>query len=225
MRKYIRRLKSWGEHAKAKAIAETGRAFIAIKEKIGGLLTGDWKINLADVQGSKQFYQSVKLYDGREFSEWDRLPFPETASVYLAWEKGYPLGPSRTLHERIINGAGMVSRTDYYHQDGSVAFYDIHLLRMRLFVEHLTTLDLTAWNAMVARAPKSGPGFIRAAAAFCQGTKTPEVTEEPNIGNLIAGHCKVARGEALNSDEARTYNAALGDDEMRETFFSIFKGR
>ncbi len=214
LRKHIRRLKSRGEYKKARQLAsQLEQKLIAIKDDLSGSLTDKSPINMAEVKGSKQNYSDVKLFRGKEYSDWDRLPLPEGMMIYKAWE-GYPLRPSLTLHETIIHAARMVSRTDYWHQDGSQAFFDIHLLRMRLFVEHLTTLDLKVWDAVVERAPKSGPGFIRFIAAFCQGNRLPEVKEKPNIGNFLEGLVKLGKGDNLNEDEARTFAAAARDEDV-----------
>jgi hypothetical protein len=164
----------------------------------------------------------VRLYQGKEYSDFDCLPIPGNISIYKAWES-FPLEPSATLHESILHAGGLVSRCDYYYQDGRPEVKDIHITRMQIFVEHLTTLDLQAWNKMVLTADKSGPGFIRAAAAFCQGVDNPAVKNGPNIGNLIHGIGKAASGSDLTKGEIDAMTLAASDPETMGTFADIFK--
>jgi len=163
-----------------------------------------------------------KVYQGKEYGEWERLPIPDGICIYKAWE-GYPIGPSLALHEEIIHSAGMVSDCGYYYQDGRGAFGGIHFLRMRLFVEHLTTLDLKEWDEFARRAPCSGPGFIRACAAFCQGTRTPQYTDKPNIGNLIVGFCKAMSGEPMTHAEHEETLRAIANKDIKDEFISILR--
>ena len=172
-----------------------------------------------DVYGHHSNYREVNLYLGQEFEGmFGNLPVPETYNIYEAWH-WMPLQPSPTLHEKIIHAAGMVSRCDYYYQDGRPAFYDIHLQRMRLFVEHFTVLDLEKWDAMIRRADKSGPGLIRTIAAFCHDK--PIIKNEPNIGNVLVGLSKIASRQPLTDDEARAFRQGLENQKIRDNVLGI----
>lgn len=172
-------------------------------------------IRVSEISGKRFNFSIVKLYQGKEYSEWQSLPIPESYPIWEAWHWA-PLKPSPTLHEKIISAAGMVSRPSYYYQDGRTEFYEIHLRRMRLFVEHFTTLDIRKWDMMISRSPKSGPGMINSIARFC--SDKPEIDKTSSIGNLLIGISKEARGEPLTSDEIAEMENAAKDliGEMRD---------
>lgn len=172
-------------------------------------------IEMYDVWGHVQNHKIVKLFQGKEYDEWDRLPVWESFSIYEAWH-WMPLPPSPRLHEKIIGAAGMVADCGYYYQDGRQAFYEGHLRSMRLFVEHFTLLDLDGWDKMIARAPYSGPGMIRAVATFCH--EHPEVTNAPNIGNVLVVLGKGISGERITEDELAAAADAMKDPEEARKF-------
>lgn len=168
-------------------------------------------INIFDSTGEEKNVKTVQIYNGKEYGEYEKLPIPDTYNIYEAWHWA-PLKPSSRLHENIIHAAGMVSDKGYYYQDGRVGFYDIHLTRMRTFVEHCTTLDLRAWDSMIKRADKSGPGMIDAIAHFCH--RNPRVTEKPNIGNWMVAAGKVLEGGHVT--EAEEIAALMADMDPTE---------
>lgn len=180
-------------------------------------------INVREIRGSEVNYDTVKLYCGKEYGEYEKLPIAESYSINEAW-RWAPLRPSPTLHESIISAVGMVSRCDYYCQDGRREFYDSHLERMRLFVEHFTALDLVAWDRMILYADKSDPGMIRAVANFC--SDNPRIIDEPNIGNALHGLGKMIQGERLTREEARAMKMVVGSAErggILRDFLKSFK--
>jgi len=170
---------------------------------------------------SKEKSSRCATLDKRQSKRWIRrwinfqkVPpnLPNFLEIHEAWE-GYPLAPSPSLHVTIIRAAGMISDCGFYYQDGTRAFEAIHFFRMHLFVKHLTTLSVLAWDEMVKIAPKDGPGFIRAAAAFCQGTNNPVFEDKPNIMNLFSGLQKVFRKETLTEREREAMTKGAADDE------------
>ncbi|MFA6594556.1 MAG: hypothetical protein WCT16_04875 [Candidatus Buchananbacteria bacterium] len=181
-------------------------------------------INLIEVMGQKRHCQMVKLFAGKEYGNWDLamddLPITESYMIYEAW-RWAPLKPSPKLHEEIIHAAGMVSRVDYYYQDGRQAFCDIHLKRMRRFVHHFTTLDLNKWDRMISQTDLSGPGMIKAIARFCH--PNPQVRNEPNIGNLIVAAAKTFSGEDLCENEVAAAVDALRDPKIWSDFIDIME--
>lgn len=228
MRKHIRRLKAKGMNKEVSSIYDNnphvGVPLIAIPYDPCSPYVG--VINTVDILGHKHNFSIVKLYQGKEYSEYGNLPVEESFSIYEAWHWA-PLAPSPSLHEKIIHAAGMVSDAGYYHQDGSAAFYGIHLQRMRLYVEHFTTIPLDRWDAMIQRAPKSGPGMIKTLAAFCQGTdvKNAVFENKPNIGNLIDGFSKMVSGRDITNGESVAMVDAMKDEEILNDFLGIFKVR
>ncbi len=167
-------------------------------------------------------YTEHKLLGGKEYKT-DFL-FP-TYSIYEAWHWMPISRPNRILHEKIFSAAGQVSSADFYHQDGRPAFHEVIYNRMRIFVEHFTTIPLAEWDQFMRSAPQSGPGLIRAMASFCQGVPIEQAMyrEEPNIGNALIGMFKIGCGKRLTSDESRTMKQALSDPEIFENMVDIYK--
>jgi hypothetical protein len=195
------------------------RRFISIKQNIrsGHVET----INICDSRGSQTFHQIVKIYRGKRYGEWDRIPAPESLHLVEAWH-WMPLKKSTTLHESIIHAAGGVSRCDYYYQDGRQAFFDIQFDRMRTFVEHFTEIKIEDFDTFLRRCYKSGPGFIRDLADFVAG-KEAIVRDEPNIGNLIDGFYKIVSGKHITTGELAAAQRAASDKETMNEFLSIFQ--
>ncbi len=149
-------------------------------------------------------------------------PLRPSMSIFEAWHWA-PLPRSPELHERIIHAARMVSRCDYYYQDGRPAFGGSAVTEMRLFVEHFTQLKLDEWDEMVRRASRSGPGMIRAIAMLCH--PQAEIEDRPNIGNLLVGLSKIMTGKRLTGGEVTTMRSAAADPVTREQFDSILESR
>lgn len=177
-------------------------------------------ISVSEIFRHRHNFTIVKLYKGKEYGEFESSPVPEYYPIWESW-RWAPLKPSTTLHEKIISAAGMVSRLSYYYQDGRTEFYEIHLRRMRLFVENFTTLDITEWERMIARAPKSGPGMIKAIANFC--SKNPKIDKTPSIGNVLIGVSKIGSGTPLTKDEATEMKSAMEDPKTGGVAVDFFK--
>lgn len=230
LRKHIRRLKAAGRVAEACAIAGAHRLSprarvlrcIAIPYDARSIYVSDRDvISLSEVQGEQYNHSMVKVWEGREYPEYfGDFPMPESLSIYEMWHWA-PLEPSPMLHEKILHAGGLVSRCDYYYQDGRRAVYDGNYRSMRLFVEHCTTLDVAAWDAMIKRTDGSGPGTIRAIAAFCHPNAVAR--NEPNIGNVLVGVSKLMGGQRLTDDEAGALCDGLKDDAVRADFFSTMR--
>ena len=111
---------------------------------------------------------------------WHAIPPKDSAlelyNIIEAWHWS-PLKSSPKLHEKIIKVVGMISDIGYYDTGRSEDFFSFHLVNMRLFVEHLTTLDVLAWDKMIAQADRSGPDMITAIAYFC--SDEPVIRNEP----------------------------------------------
>lgn len=227
IKRHIRKLKATGKYTEADAFRLSkpnrpiGVPLIAIPYDPCSPYVG--VIDTYEMTGHVTNYRSVKICKGREYSEWESLPMPESYSVYEAWHWA-PLKPSKGLHERIIHSAGMVTDCGYYYQDGRTAFFDIHLYRMRLFVDNLTTLNIDKWDLMMKTADKSGPGMIKAIAAFCQGVEKEKamVEDKPNIGNLLIGFNKFSSGEKLVEAESVALGKATADETTFNQFMRIF---
>ncbi len=208
-------------------VTEGDQKLIKIKHEL------DWSydtavISLSETSGHYHNHDIVNVWKGKEYSEWaDDFPVADTISIYETWHWAPWPKNKPDLHEKIFSAAGMVSRCDYYYQDGRQAFYDVHLERMRIFVEHFTQLDVNAWDAMVQKAPRSGPGFIRAVAAFCQGKDQPVVRDEPNIGSMLAGYGKMFSDgfDKLTSGDLESMNRASKDPTVMGEFADLLKTR
>lgn len=134
-------------------------------------------------------------------------------TIHHAWTWA-PLQPSPTLHEQILAAVHMVSDCGYYNQDGR-PWHDYHgpIERMRRFVEHCTTLNLRAWDQMIAHAPHDMPGLIRAIARFCHPHAIVE--DRPNIGNVLATMGKMLDGDRPTRGEVAASARALADPRER----------
>ena len=192
VRKHIRRLKAEGRHSEAEDIKlKFGRRYgvpvIAIPYDPCSGRVG--VISTTSLSGGRSNHRIVKLYKDKEYGEWDSLPLPESYSIYEAWHWMPATSDDGLLHEKIIKSAGMVTDCGYYYQNGRREFYEIHLLRMRLYVENFTNIPIETWDEFILGADKSGPGMIKEMAAFCQGVTSREAVYEnkPNMGNLING--------------------------------------
>ncbi len=164
-------------------------------------------IDVRDISNHYWGHKIVRLWEGKEYSEWDtKFPVPESISVLEAWHWA-PLHPSPTLHEKIIHAAGMVSDQGYYYQDGRAAFYAVHWERMRVFVEHFTALDINEWDR--ARFRHDGPGAIADIARFC--SPSAQVANRPNFGNSIVAHGKALEGNKLTDQELNAAADGLRD--------------
>jgi hypothetical protein len=220
-----------GEAAVAEYLAANNNLWEAVTEGDQSLIRVryplEWDYEVAAINPSESYghywnHSIVRVLDGVEYPEHGQMPLPDMVSVYESWHWA-PLGPDPSLHETIIHAVGMVSRCDYYYQDGRAAFGDVHIKGMTTFVEHFTSLDLEAWTAMIRKAPLSGPGMIRAIAAFCH--PDAQVRDEPNIGNALVGVSKLLTGERLVGDEVTAMTAALQDPEQGGMFREVFSGR
>lgn len=174
------------------------------------------KIDLCDVRGSKFNFQLVRLFNGKEYSELDKIPVPDSHLIYEAWHWS-PLNPHPKLHERILRAAGLVSDCGYYYQDGRQAIYKENIMGMRKFVKNFTTIDVNSFDNMVAYAPLDGPGFIRTLAKFCH--KNPVLEDRPNIGNTLVAMSKIFEGKSLSEKEIEAGKRGLREDEKGVEFF------
>ncbi|MFA5124325.1 MAG: hypothetical protein WC473_00660 [Patescibacteria group bacterium] len=204
-KKFKRFSASWQE------VERNGQKLIAIPRS---------NINSVEIIGQKRHYKAVRLFAGKEYDGWplNDLPVTESYMIYEAW-RWAPLRPSPKLHESIIHAAGMVSRVDFYYQDGRRAFDDIHLQRMRRFVHHFTTLDLNEWDRMISQNDLSGPSMIRAIARLCH--PNAQVRNKPNISNLIDATAKIADGESLCMNEMMAAADALKNPRICREFIDI----
>jgi hypothetical protein len=203
--------------------AEDGTPLIAIKY--------DPNAHEYDVMGcvdiSPNYHNAkiVTVYEGKDYSEYGGdLPIRESYVIYEAWHWAPICGPSPHLHEKIMSAAGLVSRCDYYYQDGRPAFDGIHYQRMRTFVQHFTDIDLRAWDILVKNAPRSGPGFIRFLAAYCQGVPPgkEDVVDEPNMGNVLEGLSKILSGRSLSNGELHAFRRSVKDPEIRQMTVNLW---
>ncbi len=186
-------------------VNEDGLALFKIHYPLAtsGWITKDSVINPRDTWGDEQNHRIVKLWEGKEYSEYGRLPVPDMISIYESWHWA-PLEPSPTLHERLFSAINQVSRKDYWYQDGRPAFSRTTYELMGVFVRHFTSLDADEWDRRSRNFRLDGPGGIDDVANFCH--PNPEVVDEPNFGNTLVALGKAFGGEPLT---AREHEAAL----------------
>ncbi|MBU1970306.1 hypothetical protein KJ605_00805, partial [Patescibacteria group bacterium] len=157
----------------------------------------------------------VRLWNGREYSEWDRLPVPESISIHETWHwKHLPKSP--TLHVRILHACGQTDDKGWHYQDGRPWFRPGHWENMARFIRHFTQLDADAFDRAWPRFPSDGPGGIDALARWCH--ESPVVTNEPNVGNLLVALGKAFEGRRLTDGEVKAAMLGLEDPSARELF-------
>jgi hypothetical protein len=184
-----------------------------------------WDRNIAaieplDVMGHRFNYHIVKLWGGKEYREWDRLPIPETISLYEAWHWA-PVRKSPTIHERILHAAGQTVDKGWFYQDGRPYFTPGHWLEMAKFVRHFTDLDANAFDRAWPRFRRDGPTGIEDLAHFCH--EAPIIEDRPNMWNTINAAYKIARREPLTPREVEA--AGKGEhDPAADTFMDALSG-
>jgi hypothetical protein len=187
-----------------------GDRVIAVPHDVSTLERALHGINPKEVTGEAENYSMVRLFLGEKVKGLARLPIPEFISIYEAWHWA-PLGPGPETYKKIMSAASMVSRKDYYYQDGRPAFNKEIINRMYRFVEAFTTFDA---NEVFAHAHRhlSGPDFID---ALAQATGNSEfIPTAPNIGNALELYAKL---DALAHGE----NVGLSTGEIVEGLKSI----
>jgi hypothetical protein len=175
----------------------------------------DWErdpeavISMSEITSHYCNHSIVKLWDGKEYGEWDKVPVPESIIIYEAWHFT-PLPRSAKLHERILSAAGMISDQGWYHQDGRREFLPVHFERMRIFVDRFTEIPVQEWDKTVRRFRVDGPGGIADIARFCYSK--PDIANKPNIGNTLSALGKELEGKHLTEKEIYEAKRGLEDD-------------
>jgi hypothetical protein len=164
---------------------------------------------MSEIWGHEYNATIVKVWDGQEYREWDKLPIPESFSIYETWQ-WTPLEPSPTLHKRVLGAVHNTDDKGWHYQDGRPWFRRETFAEMGKFVRHFTTLDADAWDEQSQRFRLDGPGGIDDVAWFCH--PEAEVENRPNIGNFLVGLSKAASGEQLTAEEAVAMSDAWNED-------------
>lgn len=159
---------------KWEAVEEDGQQLIKLRYPVRHLsdaLASESVLNPGvKIWGHHTNYTEVRLWEGEEYGvhrfSGKELPLPETISLYEAWHWA-PLGPSPTLHNRVISAVRQSSNADYYGQDGQAAWSRETYKRMGTFIRHFTSLDADAWDIQSVTFRLDGPGGIADVARFC----------------------------------------------------------
>jgi hypothetical protein len=205
-------------------VEEDGQQLIKLRyhlHHMGDPINPETVIDPIDIWGHHFNYGVVKLWEGREYSEYDRdFPIPESISIYEAWHWA-PLEQSPTLHERLISAVGQVSDAGYYYQDGRPAWSYHTYEEMGKFVRHFTTLDADEWDRVSPQFRLDGPGGIADVAAFCHPDAIVE--NKPNIGNFLVAMGDVASGRMPDPGTAAAASRALAEDPDTQEFAEDLK--
>lgn len=165
-----------------------------------------------DSSGHYSNYREVKVWQGEEYREWDRLPVPESMSIYEAWHWA-PLPKSPTIHRDILSAAGQTDDKGWHYQDGRPWFREGHWREMSKFVHHFTELDGEAFDRAWPRFRSDGPGGIDDIARFCH--ESPVVTDRPNMMNSINAIVDASRGKRLSQREIEAAEKGTYDPNMK----------
>lgn len=163
-----------------------------------------------DVFGHVRNAKVVKIWEGKQYSDFERIPIPETICIYEAWH-WMPLQKSPKLHEKLISAVGMVSRQDYYYTNGRTEFYPKHGEAMLKFVKHFTALDAADFEKAWARFRKSGPGMIQDLGYYCSGNELPEIDNQPNFAHSLILFAKMMANEQPTKAEMEQGMRGLND--------------
>lgn len=175
-------------------------------------------IECCDCFGHEFNSSIVKVWQGKEYGEWDNLPIPESFSIYEAWHWGIKWPRSPRLHANVMSAAGQVSRQDYYHQDGRDAFWGVAFDRMERFIDHFTEIPVGEFKAALPRMRKDGPGFIEDFGAFCAGEQIPEIENHPNMWNTISAVCDMVGGKPISERQAAAALHGMNDPNMKRFY-------
>lgn len=160
-------------------------------------------------------HKIVKVWKGKQFNEYDRLPVPETISIYESWHWA-PLPITPDLHSRILSAAGQTDDRGWHYQDGRPWFTSGHWTEMAKFVRHFTQLDADAFDRAWPSFRRDGPGGIADIAHFCH--KGATVRNDPNIGNVLVALGKGLGGEHMTQQEVEAAKHGLGDPLVKKVF-------
>lgn len=177
-------------------------------------------VEVTDVQGSRRNYRIVQVWEGKEYGEFDKTPFPTSLSIYEAW-RWAPLPSSPQLHKTVLAAVGCTADKGYYHQDGRPYFDAKKFQDMGVFARHFTTLDADEWDRCSRHFRLDAPSGIDDIARFCHSN--PDIEDRPNLGNFIAGLSKVMRGEPLRDRELTTFADAVRDPQESQKVQELLK--
>ncbi|QQG42118.1 MAG: hypothetical protein HYV90_02270 [Candidatus Woesebacteria bacterium] len=186
----------------------------------------NWNRNTAVIEpydhyGSYWNHKIVKVWKGKQYAEYDRLPIPETISIYESWHWA-PLPVSTTLHRRILSAARQTDDKGWHYQDGRPWFTSGHWTEMAKFIRHFTKLDADAFDRAWPSFRRDGPGGIDDFAHFCH--KEAVTRDEPNVGNVLVALGKQLDGEHVTKQESEAAIRGL-DDPMTRNFLKGLQRR
>lgn len=185
----------------------------------------DDAIDMLEVSGHERRYKVVRIWNGREYPEYDfsgALPVPESLEIYETWHWA-PLGASPDLHKTLLHVIGNHDDKGWHYQDGSPWFTKRSWEQIGLFVRHFTTLDADEWDRQSRGFPLDGPGGIDAVAAFCHPLAAPE--NRPNVGNLLSALGNVIEGLPVTRAEDDAALEAIVFDEQAGEFLTHLAAR
>jgi len=170
-----------------------------------------------DSNGHVWNHKIVKVWDGKQYDDFDHLPVPESISIYESWH-WTPLPVTSDLHTRILRAAGQTDDQGWHYQDGSPWFKPGHWKEMAKFVRHFTQLNADAFDLAWPTFRSDGPGGIADLAHFCHPGAV--VRNDPNIGNVIFGLGKAFEGRRLTEQEIKAAKHGLEDPLVKRIFLS-----
>ena len=193
-------------------VEEDGQNLLKIKYGL------EWNRGTAVIESYESWghefnHKIVKVWKGKRYSEWDRLPIPEMISIFESWHWA-PLPVSPTLHSRILSATHQTDDKGWHYQDGRPWFSEGHWTEMAKFVRHFTLLDADAFDRAWPRFRSDGPGGITDLARFCH--EKAEVRDEPNIGNVLVALGKGLNGQRLTKQEVDAAKHGLGDPATKD---------
>ncbi len=200
-------------------VEEDGQQLIRVRRSLSHD-RGCNDIAFNDIRGSRRNYRIVQVWEGKEYGEFDKTPFPTSLSIYEAW-RWAPLPSSPHLHKTVLAAVGCTADKGYYHQDGRPYFDAKSFRDMGVFVRHFTALNADEWDRCSGHFRLDAPSGIDDIARFCH--PNPDIEDRPNFGNFIVGLSKVVRGEPLSDRELTTFADAVKDQQEGQKAQELLK--
>lgn len=202
-------------------VEEDGEHLIKVRYFNDFYVNPESTISMMDTMGHESHARIVKVWEAVEYSEYERLPIPDSFSIYETWHWA-PLDASPILHKKVLGAVHNHDDKGWHYQDGRPWFRLETFAEMGKFVRHFTTLDADAWDEQSQRFRLDGPGGIDDVAAFCH--PEAEVEDRPNIGNFLVGFSKAMSGQHLTPGEKTAMDRAVNEDPDTSDFMHSLVG-
>lgn len=166
---------------------------------------------------SGRYYASGKVPKGSKFitpniSIWADKPVDVSKHVIEDWDWS-PLELNPKLYEIVCSVVGLVSRKDYYYQDGRLTVGQPYRYEgIEMFLDNFTTIDVKK-AIKIIKAARSDTELID---AIAYATGNPKgAPYYPNAGNMLVAMGKTLEGEPLTEQESKAALDGLRTEKIQ----------